>query len=92
MKDCVVKIGIKRSLVPAQSTSTGTIISSPGGSTAAYSPPPGPDNDNDDFVPADLCSPHNYARLPLPVDETRAENDTSTTDVLSLVFFWRLFC
>ena len=90
MKDCVVKIGIKRSLVPAQSTST--IISSLGGSTAAYSPPPGPDNDDDDFVPADLCSPHNYARLPLPVDETRAENDTSTTDVLSLGFFWRLFC
>ena len=81
MKDFVVKRGNKRSLVPAQSTSE--IISLPGGSTAAYSPPPpaSPDNDDDDFVPADLCPPHNYARLPLPVDETRAENDTSMEEV-----------
>ena len=40
MKDCVVKIGIKRStgMVPGQSTSEK--MSSPGGSTEAHSPPP----------------------------------------------------
>ena len=84
MKDCVVKIGIKRStgMFPGQSTSEK--MSSPGGSTEAHSPPapPGPDSDDDeDFVvPADLCSQHNYAHP--PVDETRVDDDdTSTTEV-----------
>ena len=81
MKDCVVRIGIKRSLSPAQSVSV--IMSSPGDSTEAHSPPPPPAgqdiDDDDDFLPADFSSQHNYAQP--PTDESRAENNTSTNEV-----------
>ena len=85
MKDCLVRIGLKRKLAPAQSASV--IKMSPSGLTEAHSPPPptpaGPDSeDGEDFVTVDLpvCSQHDYAQP--PPAKSRAENhDTSSIAV-----------
>ena len=74
MQDCFVRIGLKRKLPLAQSTSV--IKTSPAGSTEAYSPPPPPpDSDDEDYVPDDFSLQH------LPPTESGAEQDTSTTEV-----------